>query len=88
MSVCPVCWRLVEPTVKRNVGHHRDKLGVEVCPASGEPFRIVGMVEAHPRPWVRDRLQYQRPRTVLLPRITVRPPANSGRTPLVRKVVV
>lgn len=37
---CPVCWRPVTRTVHGLIEGHWDSLGVEPCPAIGEPYRI------------------------------------------------
>ena len=43
---CPVCRRLLKPTVHQNIPSHYDSIREDVCPASGEPFRI--MLERQP----------------------------------------
>lgn len=42
---CPVCWRVVYPTMGANVQHHRDSLNRDVCPMSGERYELAGMTE-------------------------------------------
>lgn len=37
---CPVCWKDIEQTHQGNVNLHFDSLGVDVCPATSEPFTI------------------------------------------------
>ncbi|AOT24885.1 hypothetical protein PBI_NAZO_46 [Mycobacterium phage Nazo] len=37
---CPVCWQPVSPTTKAKIAHHFDAIREDVCPASGEPYRI------------------------------------------------
>lgn len=44
---CPVCWRIVQPTVKGNVFRHSDSVGRDVCPMSGESYELT--VSAVPR---------------------------------------
>ncbi len=36
---CPVCRQVVVPTLHRFIIGHTDTIG-ELCPASGEPYRI------------------------------------------------
>lgn len=38
--LCPVCRRAVKPTTGRNIPAHLDSIREDVCPATGEPFRI------------------------------------------------
>lgn len=40
MFLCPVCRRDVKPTIHANIPHHFDSIRADVCPASGEPYRI------------------------------------------------
>jgi len=38
---CPVCWQWVTPTpIRHNIEGHLDSAGLDMCPASGEPYRI------------------------------------------------
>lgn len=37
---CPVCCREVMPTGRGNIARHRDSIGRDVCPASGETFEL------------------------------------------------
>lgn len=37
---CPVCRRAVLPTTKGNIHRHTDTLGYEICPMSGESYRL------------------------------------------------
>lgn len=37
---CPICWRRVGPTVNKAIEGHWDSIGRDVCPGSGEPYRI------------------------------------------------
>jgi hypothetical protein len=37
---CPVCWRRVRPTIHAAIEGHWDSKGRDVCPGSGEPYRI------------------------------------------------
>ncbi len=43
---CPVCRRILNSTVHQNIPSHFDSIREGVCPASGEPFRI--MLERQP----------------------------------------
>lgn len=37
---CPVCWQIITPTPGRYVHRHWDSIGRDVCPMSGEPYRL------------------------------------------------
>ena len=43
---CPVCRREIRRTVTGFISQHYDSILAEVCPGSGEPYRI--MVEREP----------------------------------------
>lgn len=43
---CPVCRRELKPSVRGNIPAHFDSIRQDMCPADGEPFRI--MVERRP----------------------------------------
>ncbi|XTP37132.1 hypothetical protein ACORG1_13320 [Mycobacterium sp. TJFP1] len=43
---CPVCRRELKPSVHGNIPSHFDSIREDVCPASGEPYRI--MLERQP----------------------------------------
>ncbi|ACI06257.1 hypothetical protein I5J47_gp42 [Mycobacterium phage Arib1] len=38
--LCPVCWQPVSPTTKANIARHFDAIRADVCPGSGEPYRL------------------------------------------------
>ncbi|AAN12615.1 gp57 [Mycobacterium phage Che9c] len=40
LPVCPVCWRSVRPTIHAKIPHHFDSIRADICPGSGEPYRI------------------------------------------------
>lgn len=44
--VCPVCRRELRPSIGDNIPAHFDSIRADVCPASGQPFRI--MLERQP----------------------------------------
>ncbi|UJL29967.1 hypothetical protein HZU38_05560 [Mycolicibacterium vanbaalenii] len=43
---CPVCRRELKQSVHGNIPSHLDSIRSDVCPASGEPYRI--MLECQP----------------------------------------
>jgi hypothetical protein len=38
--LCPVCHQKVQPTRDKNIGGHLDSIRADVCPGTGNPFRI------------------------------------------------
>lgn len=42
-AICPACWKPVEPTIRGNIGWHRDKAG-RPCETEGYPYRITERV--------------------------------------------
>lgn len=38
--LCPVCYQVADKTVKGNIGSHYDSLRLDICPATGYPYRI------------------------------------------------
>lgn len=37
---CPVCRQYIIPTTNNNICRHRDTLGHNTCPMSGEPYHL------------------------------------------------
>ena len=37
---CPICWQRVRPTEHRSIEGHWDSITRDICPGSGEPYRI------------------------------------------------
>ena len=40
LLLCPICWRDVRPTIRANIPRHFDSIRKDICPASGEPYRL------------------------------------------------
>lgn len=37
---CPVCRQLTQPTIRRNIAAHLDRIGRDICPTTGHPYSI------------------------------------------------
>jgi hypothetical protein len=46
---CPVCWRRVRPTIHQCIEGHWDAAGRDVCPGTGEPYRITLTLKPAPQ---------------------------------------
>jgi hypothetical protein len=40
---CPVCRQFVIRTARGNIWRHRDSMGRETCPMSGEPYELADL---------------------------------------------
>lgn len=43
---CPVCWQHVQRTAGWRIVRHRDSIGRDVCPMSGEPYELTEVTSA------------------------------------------
>lgn len=49
--ICPVCLRRIRSTSRlRRIQHHRDSIGANVCPMSGEPYDLADTCDVLGRP--------------------------------------
>ncbi|OMC02155.1 hypothetical protein A5733_26075 [Mycobacterium sp. NS-7484] len=40
LPLCPVCWQPVRPTIHANIPQHFDSIREDICPGSGEHYRL------------------------------------------------